>query len=73
MAYEYVKSYYGVNPEPGMRVAMKDKSAGKGRQGTVAKKRSYDHYVHVKFDGTKFDVPVHPLDLIYEPQAATVL
>ena len=24
MAYEYVKSIYGVNPEPGMRVTMKD-------------------------------------------------
>lgn len=61
MAYEYVKQYYGVNPEPGMRVTMKDS----GKQGTVARKRSYDHYVHVKFDGSNFDVPCHPLDLQY--------
>ena len=25
--------------------------------------------VHVLFDGTKFDVPVHPLDLIYDTKS----
>jgi hypothetical protein len=64
MAYEYVKSYYGVNPEPGMRVKVK----GSEKQGTIARKRSYDHYVHVKFDGSKFDVPCHPMDLLHEEQ-----
>lgn len=59
MAYEYVKSYYGVNPEPGMRVTMGAKA------GTVARKRAYDHYVWVKFDGEKYDVPCHPRDLNY--------
>ncbi len=59
MAYEYVKQYYGVKVEPGDRVRMGEK------EGTVARKRAYDHYVHVKFDGTKFDVPVHPMDLLY--------
>lgn len=61
MSYEYVKSYYGVKPEPGMRVKMK----GDDRCGTVVRRRSYDHYVYVKFDGAKFGVPVHPLDLVY--------
>lgn len=62
MAYEYVKQYYGVKVEPGDRVRMNclDK-----KEGTVARKRCYDQYVHVKFDGTKFDVPVHPMELEY--------
>ena len=64
MAYEYVKSYYGVNPEPGMRVTFK--GTGK-KQGIIVRKRSYDHYVHVKFDGSNFDVPCHPMDLEYPP------
>lgn len=62
--YAYVKQYYGVNPVIGARVASKD---GK-KAGVVVRKASYDHYVHVKFDGSKFDVPVHPLDLNYEPE-----
>ena len=65
MAYEYVKSYYGVNPEPGMRVKLKDSD----KHGTIAKKRNYDHYVHVKFDGSNFTVPCHPMDLIYGDEA----
>jgi len=59
MAYEYVKQVYGVSPEPGMRVKMGDKL------GTVARKKAYDHYVHVKFDDRTFDVPVHPMELEY--------
>jgi hypothetical protein len=90
LAYEYVKSYYGVNPEPGMRVTMKparhkstcnsglakypdgvpegvnaDRNCDCGKQGVIVRKRSYDNYVHVKFDGSKFDVPCHPMDLQY--------
>ena len=66
--YAYVKRFYGVNPVIGSRVATKD---GK-KSGVIVRKRSYDQYVHVKFDGTNFDVPVHPLDLIYDnpPEAA---
>jgi hypothetical protein len=64
MAYEYVKQYYGVPVEVGQRVTMKDKLRTV-RTGVVVGKRSYDHYVHVRFDGQKFDVPVHPFDLIY--------
>ena len=61
VAYEYVKSYYGVNPEPGQRVTTKDKQ----KSGTIARKKSYDQYVYVTFDGSKFSVPCHPLELEY--------
>jgi hypothetical protein len=59
--YAYVKSCYGVNPVPGHRVTTKNGT----KSGTIARKRSYDQYVHVTFDGTKFDVPCHPEELIY--------
>jgi len=69
MAYEYVKQYYGVPVEVGQRVRMKDKHCSV-RDGVVVGKRTYDHYVHVRFDGRKFSVPVHPLDLDYAPEGA---
>jgi hypothetical protein len=59
--YSYVKNYYGVNPVIGARVTTAD---GK-KSGVIVRKQSYDQYVHVKFDGTKFDVPCHPMDLNY--------
>ena len=62
MAYEYVKQHYGVPVEIGQRVSME---GHRTEWGTVARKRSYDMYVHVRFDGQKFDLPVHPLDLKY--------
>jgi hypothetical protein len=62
MAYEYVKQYYGVPVEIGQRVSME---GHRPEYGTVVRKREYDQYVHVRFDGHKFDVPVHPLDLKY--------
>jgi hypothetical protein len=61
MAYEYVKQYYGVNPEVGARVTSKNGT----KAGVIVGKRSYDHYVHVRLDGMKHDVPFHPMDLIY--------
>ena len=61
--YAYVKQFYGVNPVIGARVSSKD---GK-LSGVIVRKQVYDHYVHVKFDGRTFDVPCHPLDLIYDP------
>jgi hypothetical protein len=64
MAYEYVKQYYGVPVEVGQRVTMKD-THRVVRTGTVVKKRVYDQYVHVRFDGNKCDSPMHPLDLEY--------
>jgi hypothetical protein len=60
MAHEYVKQYYGFQVEPGDRVRMIDAEA---KEGVAVRKRSYDQYVHVRFDGTKFDVPVHPMEL----------
>jgi hypothetical protein len=65
MAYEYVKRTYGVPVEVGQRVRMKD-SPRRKREGVVVAKRTYDNYVHVRFDGQNFDVPVHPFDLEYD-------
>ncbi len=65
--YEYVTQYYGVHPVIGSRVTTKD---GK-KSGVIVRKRSYDQYVHVKFDGSKFDVPVHPMDLEYRDSTET--
>ena len=58
--YAYVRQHYGVDPVPGARVKMGE------RPGTIAHKRSYDHYVYVRFDDIKHPVPVHPLDLTYD-------
>ena len=68
--YAYVNRYYGVNVGVGQRVQTKGEGGGAVKDGIVVSKRSYDQYVHVKFDGTKFDVPVHPLDLDYNPEKA---
>lgn len=57
--YAYVNRAYGLNVGVGMRVRVN------GKMGTVVAKPCYDHYVHVKFDDRKFDVPVHPNDLDY--------
>ena len=64
MAYEYVKEHYGVNPEVGMRVTFNEKGCAR-KEGVIVGKRVYDHYVHVRFDGSKFDVPCHPKSLEY--------
>lgn len=61
--YDYVRKCYGVNPVIGARVTSKEDK----KSGVIVRKQSYDQYVHVKFDGTKFDVPCHPLDLDYSP------
>jgi hypothetical protein len=58
--YAYVIRSYGVPVTIGCRVSMGE------RKGTVVRKSHYDHYVHVRFDDIKHDVPVHPLDLTYE-------
>jgi hypothetical protein len=64
--YAYVRRFYGVNPVIGTRVALWVDGQQSTKQGVIVRKRAYDHYVHVKFDGQKFDVPVHPLELLYE-------
>ena len=64
MAYEYVKQKYGVNPEIGARVTFVEKGCTR-KEGVIVRKRSYDQYVYVRFDGCKFDVRCHPLSLEY--------
>lgn len=64
MAYEYVKSAYGVAPEVGMRVTFNEKGCIR-KEGVIVGKRVYGNYVYVRFDGSKFDVPCHPLSLEY--------
>ena len=61
MAYDYIKQHYGVPVKVGGRVTMRDN----GRTGVVVRKRCYTHYVFVRFDGARRNVPVHPLDLDY--------
>lgn len=61
--YEYVNQHYGVSAVPGKRVKLPGRRPTE--EGVIARKQSYDHYVHVRFDGQKFDVPVHPLELEY--------
>ena len=61
--YEYVRQHYGVPAEPGKRVKMAGRRPTE--EGVIVRKRSYDHYVHVRFDGQSFDVPVHRMDLEY--------
>ena len=62
--YEYVKKYYGVPADPGRRVKMAGHRPTE--TGVIVRKKSYDQYVHVRFDGQTFSVPVHPHDLDYE-------
>ncbi len=64
MAYEYVKRSYGVPAEVGMRVTFNEEGSPR-KDGVIVGKRQYDHYVHVRFDGCKFDVPCHPMSLDY--------
>jgi hypothetical protein len=62
--YAYVNRAYGLNVKPGTRVVMAGHRPTE--EGVVVRKASYDHYVHVRFNGQSFDVPVHPMDLTYE-------
>jgi hypothetical protein len=64
--YEYVKRTYGVNPVIGSKVALCTDGRTPTRRGVIVRKRCYDNYVRVRFDGQSFDSPVHPLDLLYE-------
>ena len=69
MAYEYVRSYYGVTAKPGQRVTTKDGL----KSGVIARKKIYDQYVYVTFDGSKFSVPCHQLDLRYQEEAGAAV
>ena len=62
MAYEYVKSYYGVRPVIGRRVRLENSD----RFGVITRRRAYDHRVWVRFDGQSFASPCHPTSLDYD-------
>jgi hypothetical protein len=54
---DYVRRTYGVDVKRGQRVAF---GAGERRQlGTVT---GASHYVHVRFDGQRHSMNVHPTD-----------
>jgi len=59
--YEYVRRVYGVNPVPGHRVRLENTD----RTGVISRRRNYDHYVWVRFDGAAFASPCHPKSLAY--------
>ena len=61
MAYEYVKQAYGVNPVIGSRV----RHSVIDKYGVIVARKSYNHYVYVKFDGEKHAKPCHPKELDY--------
>lgn len=63
--YDYVRKMYGVPAYIGARVRYND------REGVIMRARTDLHYVHIRFDGTKFTVPCHPTDEIeYLPVTA---
>jgi hypothetical protein len=61
--YEYVRNYYNVPAYVGVRVTSFDREQ---LTGVIVAAKSDLHYVHVRFDGKKHAVNVHPLDLEYE-------
>jgi hypothetical protein len=64
VAYQYVKEFYGVNPEVGMRVTFNEKGCAR-KEGVIVSRQAYNQSVYVRFDGARFDVPCHPLSLEY--------
>ena len=62
--YEYGRKTYRVPAYAGVRVNAN--WSEKKTMGTIVRGHD-DNYVHVKFDGRKSTVPVHPLDLEYHP------
>jgi hypothetical protein len=73
MPYSYVNRYYRLNVGVGQRVQGRSGVRLTGEWGYVMENRANDQYVHVKFDGAKFPVPVHPMDLDYPACAGAVL
>lgn len=56
-AYAYIARTYGLTFEPGQRVTHDET----GRSGEVRRERkSQSHYVMVRFDGDKHNLPCHP-------------
>lgn len=69
MTYEYIKSTYGVSPEPGKVVY----HTVTKQWGVIKREsKSASHYVQVTFEGNKHAVPCHPTELMYDlPQPVT--
>ncbi len=63
MSYEYIKSTYGVSPEPG-RVGYHTVTKQWGVIKPMSK--SAQHYVQVRFEGIKHNLPCHPSELQYD-------
>lgn len=57
MSFSCLRSHYGVSARRGARVSW---DSGRGvRHGTITRAT---HHVHVRFDGDKHSVPIHPKD-----------
>ena len=63
--YKYVRTTYGVPAYVGKRVRVEN-----GKEGVLVRASSDLHYVHIRFDGTKFSVPAHPTDVEYLSEVA---
>lgn len=66
MAYDYIRRTYGVEFQPGERIAMD------GKPGTVTKPRDDPQYLRVRFDGQKHISNAHPTWRIERLPAATL-
>ena len=63
MAYDYIKRTYTFQPQVGRRV----KHTVTGKLGVISREdRSASHYVQVRFDGQRFALPCHPMELEYD-------
>jgi hypothetical protein len=64
VSFDYVRKTYGVPAKRGMRVRFTTKHSD--RFGTITRAT---HYVWVRFDGSRGELPVHPTDpyLTYSP------
>lgn len=61
LTYDYVRRMYGVDPQVGQQV----RHLVTNQVGSIARPRSPEHYVHVRFDGSRNVLPCHPTELEY--------
>lgn len=62
MAYDYIKRTYDFQPEVGRRVRHTETNG----EGVIQRERVGEgHYVQVRFDGKKHNLPCHPGSLEY--------
>lgn len=62
--YDYIKQRYGISLTVGQRV----RHTVTGRPGVIVPEApSGNHYARVRFDGSDFDLPCHPEELIDLP------